>query len=73
LGIGAGTVTSSPGGINCGGTCSAFYNLGTVVVLTATPQGVSIFNGWTGCDTATGMSCTITMSKAKTVTANFLP
>jgi hypothetical protein len=73
LGIGAGTVTSSPGGINCGPNCSAAYNLGTIVVLTATPTGVSIFNGWTGCDTATGASCTVTMSKAKTVTAAFLP
>ena len=27
LGIGTGTITSSPGGINCGPNCSAFYNL----------------------------------------------
>jgi hypothetical protein len=73
LGIGNGTVTSNPGGIYCGATCSASYNLGTVVVLTATPEGISIFNGWTGCDTASGMSCTVTMSKAKMVVANFLP
>jgi hypothetical protein len=73
LGVGDGIVTSSPSGINCGGTCSASYDLGTVVVLTATPTGLSIFNGWTGCDSANGTSCTVTMSKAKTATANFLP
>jgi hypothetical protein len=45
----------------------------TVVTLTAAPQGLSIFNGWSGCDTASGMSCTVTMSTAKTVVANFFP
>jgi hypothetical protein len=73
LGLGNGTVTSNTGGINCGGICSASYDLGTVVVLTATPTGVSIFNGWTGCDSTTGTSCTVTVSKAKTATASFLP
>src|SRR5207244_2613057 len=34
-GSGSGTVTSSDGGINCGATCSASYNSGTVVTLTA--------------------------------------
>ena len=36
-GSGVGTVTSNPQGINCGSTCSASYNSGTVVTLTATP------------------------------------
>jgi hypothetical protein len=71
LGLGSGTVTSSPGGINCGSTCSAVYNLGTVVTLTANPD--LLFGSWTGCDTANGTSCIVTMSNAKTVVANFLP
>jgi len=66
-------VTSSPGGISCGATCSAFYNFGTEVTLTATPEVLSIFNGWTGCDTATGTICTVSMSRARTVVARFLP
>jgi hypothetical protein len=37
LGIGSGSVTSSPAGIDCGSTCSATYNSGTVVTLTAHP------------------------------------
>jgi hypothetical protein len=73
LGLSNGTVTSSPAGINCGGTCSAFYNMDTVVTLTATPDLLSLFGGWSGCDTATGTSCTVTMDKAKDVTAHFLP
>ena len=71
-GMGRGTVTSSPSGINCGSTCSAPYDGDTVVTLTATPQPGSFFNGWTGCDTVSGASCTVSMSAAKSVAANFL-
>jgi hypothetical protein len=72
LGLSDGTIRSNPGGINCGSNCSGSYSLGTVVVLTATPTGLSIFTGWTGCDTTAGNTCTVTMNRAKTVTANFL-
>jgi hypothetical protein len=71
-GIGSGSVTSSPSGINCGSTCSASYDSDTMVTLTATPALASIFNGWTGCDTVSGTSCTVSMIAAKSVTANFL-
>src|SRR5437870_2862242 len=72
--IGSGTVTSSDGGTNCGATCSASYNSGTVVTLTATPTGLlSIFTGWDGCDTASGTTCTVIMTRARAVTAHFLP
>jgi len=36
-GTGSGTITADSGPINCGATCSAFYEYGTVVTLTATP------------------------------------
>jgi hypothetical protein len=72
--LGNGTVTSSPSGINCGGTCSAAFNSGSTVILTATPTGLlSLFSGWSGCDSVSGRTCTVTMSEAKTVTAHFLP
>ena len=70
-GIGSGTVTSSPQGINCGSACSSPYDSGSVVTLTATPAMLSVFNGWSGCDTVSGASCTVSMSAAKSVTANF--
>jgi hypothetical protein len=73
LGLSDGTVTSSPVGINCGGTCSALYNTGAVVTLTATPQFLSLFGGWDGCDAVNGTSCTVTMSRAKDVVAHFIP
>jgi hypothetical protein len=67
-----GTVTSSPAGINCGSTCSVDFDRGTVVTLTAKPGLFINFTGWSGCDTAKGTTCTVTMNAAKTVTANFL-
>jgi len=70
-GLGSGTVTSSPAGINCGPTCSASYDSGTVVTLTATPAGGSTFTGWSGCDTVSGSTCSVTMSASRSVTATF--
>src|SRR6266571_3586817 len=70
-GAGSGTVTSSPAGINCGATCSASYDSGTVVTLTATPAGDSTFTGWSGCDTVSGSTCSVTMSGSRVVTAAF--
>src|SRR5712664_1195216 len=75
-GTGSGTVTSSdtPPSISCGRTCgtaSATYTSGTPVTLTASPASGSTFGSWTGCDTVSGTTCTVTMSAAKSVTATF--
>jgi glucose/arabinose dehydrogenase len=69
-GTGSGTVTSSPAGINCPGTCTANYNSGTVVTLTAAAASGSTFTGWSGACSGTG-TCSVTMSVAKSVTATF--
>jgi len=69
-GTGSGTVASSPSGINCGSTCSANYNNGTSVTLTATASSGSTFTGWSGACTGTG-ACTVTMDAAKSVSAAF--
>ncbi len=70
-GTGAGAISSTPRGINCSTTCSANYFVGTVVTLMATPNTGSTFAGWNGCDSASGNSCTLTMTYDKNVTATF--
>jgi N,N-dimethylformamidase beta subunit-like, C-terminal/IPT/TIG domain len=72
-GLVGGTVTSDPVGINCGSSCTADYNSGTTVTLTANPAFLSIFNGWSGCDSVSGTTCTVIMNNTKRVTANFIP
>jgi Fe-S cluster biogenesis protein NfuA len=66
-----GTVTSSPAGINCGSICTASYNSGTAVKLTAKAASGSAFLSWGGACSGTRSTCTVSMSAAKNVTANF--
>jgi hypothetical protein len=70
-GDGAGTVTSSPDGIDCGADCSELYPSGTTVTLTAVPADNSLFTGWSGCDAVDGASCTVTLDTARSVVAGF--
>lgn len=67
---GAGTVTSSVGGINCGSTCSATLPEGTQVTLTATPDAGLTLVGLSGGG-CTSSPCQVTMSEALTVKAEF--
>ena len=69
-GNGAGTVTSTPSGINCGATCNSTFQSGTVVTLTNSPNTGSQFSGWSGACSGTG-SCITTMTAAQNVTATF--
>lgn len=48
IGDGSGTVVSSPGGVNCPGTCSAPFTGNTPVTLTARAASGSVFIGWSG-------------------------
>jgi hypothetical protein len=66
-----GTVTSSPTGINCGASCTASYTSGTSVKLTAKAATGSAFLSWGGACAGTRTTCTVAMSAAKSVTANF--
>lgn len=81
-----GSVASSIPGIACGekrytaNTCSASYQVGQVVTLTAQPEGVpkSDYKGWfqgTGsavsCTGKTSSSCTITMTENSSIGAKF--
>jgi hypothetical protein len=70
-GTGTGTVTSSPSGINCPGTCSAHFAAGTQVALTETPTSGDTFGGWGQLCLSSGLgspTCTFTMpSKGATL------
>jgi alpha-tubulin suppressor-like RCC1 family protein len=70
LGSDMGSVSSSPSGISCGSDCYEPYDVDTVVTLTAAPS--LLFTGWSGCDSAAGATCTVTMGSARSVTARFL-
>ena len=70
-GSGSGTITSSPSGINCPGTCTAKFASGTQVTLTATPGTSYTFDGWSGACSGTA-GCTVTLTAAETATATFI-
>ncbi len=70
-GTGAGSVLSSPAGINCGTDCSEKYNAGANITLTATPDENSIFVGWSGTACSGTGNCTLTMNADSSVTATF--
>ena len=74
VGNGAGSVTSSPTGINCGATCD-FITLAPSVTLTASPATGSNFIGWSGGCSGSSSTCTLSTVKGNnlTATAEFEP
>lgn len=69
---GSGMVTSNPAGVNCGTECSARFDPGTTVTLTAKPDRGSKFLGWSRpCSRKT--RCTVSLTSAQSVTARFAP
>ena len=70
-GNGGGTVTSTPAGIDCGPTCTASFDDGTQVTLSATPNANSSFMGWSGAGCSGTGDCVVTMDQARSVTATF--
>src|SRR5258708_20314312 len=73
-GTGQGAVTSSVPGIDCGPasiSCTASYDSGTALTLTASPAAGSTFSSWSGCDAANGNACSLTLNASRTVTSTF--
>ena len=65
---GPGTVTSTPAGISCPGTCKHTFPIGTSVTLheTPTPNGKSFLLDWVGCASqATPADCTVTTGTSR--------
>jgi Divergent InlB B-repeat domain len=70
-GTGSGTITSSPPGINCGSTCTAEFEEGSTVKLTAAADPGYEFREWSGSCSGISATCEVTMSEAKSVSAQF--
>ena len=68
---GTGTVNTTPAGIDCGSTCTAKFASGAEVALTAVPAAGSSFTSWGGACSGSTATCTVTMSAAQDVIANF--
>jgi YVTN family beta-propeller protein len=72
-GTGIGTVTSDPVGIDCGTNCQSSFDLGTVVVLRASPDSSSSFEGWSGDPDCSDGVVTLDANKNCTATFNVIP
>jgi hypothetical protein len=69
VGVGDGTVTSSPPGIDCGTDCFESYEDATSVNLDASPASGSFFTGWSGdADCSDG---SVLMTQDRSCTAQF--
>jgi hypothetical protein len=69
---GAGAVTSSPAGIDCGATCVASFLGGTTITLSANPAPGSVFASWHGACQGTGR-CEVALGADRFITASFAP
>ena len=74
-GTAAGSIVSSPVGLNCGTVCAAPFAKNAKVTLTAVEGPLADFVGWGGeCSGFKAQSvCTVTMSQARAVSATFNP
>lgn len=68
-----GSVMSAPAGIQCGSACSAEFDNGTRVTLSASAAPDAVFAGWGGACAGAGVQpvCTVTLDAAKTASAAF--
>jgi hypothetical protein len=69
----AGEVTSNPAGLACPDTCTATFDDGTDITLTATYDHSSGQITWDGCDTSSGDSCMVNLTADRAVTARLVP
>lgn len=73
LGFGRGTLLSSPAGITCGDVCTATFEQGAEIVLTAVPDADSSLDNWgSDCAGTNGLVCTLALTADSTVTVTFV-
>jgi len=66
-----GTVTSNPGGITCGGTCSAEFPCGTEVTLETFGDEGFGFSRWDGACSVDAAACSLSMDQDRDVSVEF--
>ena len=69
---GAGSVRSSPAGIDCSPACAATFGDGATISLSSTPAPGSQFTGWSGACVGTG-ACDLKLNADANVSASFAP
>ena len=70
---GSGSVSSQPAGIDCAsGSCTAQFDAGSGVTLTATPAGGQVFAAWGGACSGTTPTCSLTTGQALSASATFV-
>lgn len=70
-GSGAGTITSTPVGIDCGNQCTAQFTQDTPIVLLPAPDSGSVFAGWSGQACSGNVSCEFSILEDTSITADF--
>jgi hypothetical protein len=71
---GDGLITSDPAGLDCGATCGAYFDPGSLVTLTASPGADSYFPGFGSAYCPVDAStCTLQMIRDYDIVAFFLP
>jgi GH25 family lysozyme M1 (1,4-beta-N-acetylmuramidase) len=70
-GTGGGAVRSSPAGLDCGSNCTALFQVGSSVTLTADPDSASGFGSWSGACAGSAPSCIVPIDGPVSVGARF--
>src|SRR5262249_54955800 len=70
-GAGSGTINNTPVGLGCASQCAKPFPAGSNITLTASASAGSTFGGWVGCDSTTGLSCSILLNSDRVVTVTF--
>src|SRR5204863_317218 len=66
-----GVVTSAPAAVTCPATCAADFASGASVTLTAQAGSGAIFKAWSGACSDASVTCVVSMTAARSVTATF--
>lgn len=70
-GSGSGVATSNPLGVDCGNSCSANFNDGEQITLTAIANNDSFLASWSGGGCSGTGTCTVTVNSNLTITVTF--